>query len=348
MNWIKKRYDQFLLALLTVALLACAVLIFLRVQSFGERFSDAVATVIPNNKVPPVPLDRIDQAKEKLQNPPEWTNPVGAEDKPVRGSLFVSEHYIINPAGTPEKPEYTDLYNDTLTGQKIPSRWFLSNNLPLLNPKVQFDDPDKDGFTNEDEFRAKTDPNNKDSHPPYYTKLFLKQIIRIQFRLIFNSWNGDPKKPEGIDFQINTLDLRQPTEFLKLGQTVPNTKFKLDKFEFKEVLNPSTGEKTDVSELTLVQTETNEPIVLVLTKVTNSPDVYGVFDYEWPQPPQDIKVKKLQDFGLKPETDKNKLYKLVDIKDTEAVIRLPDGSTYAVVRDPRKSGAVMARPQDKP
>ncbi len=87
MNWIKKRYDQFLLVLLTIALLTCAILIFLRVQSFGEKFSDAVATVVPNNKVPPVTLELIEQAKENLKTPPEWTNPLDAKGDPLRGSL---------------------------------------------------------------------------------------------------------------------------------------------------------------------------------------------------------------------------------------------------------------------
>ena len=65
MNWIKKRYDQFLLALLAVGLLACAVLIFLKVQNFGDNFTSAVTTIPQDNKVPPVPLEKIDAAKEE-------------------------------------------------------------------------------------------------------------------------------------------------------------------------------------------------------------------------------------------------------------------------------------------
>src|ERR1700722_7611968 len=72
MNWIKKRYDQFLLALFALGLLACAILIFLRIQSFGDRFADALANVPPSEKVPPVELERIDEAKSKLEKPPEW------------------------------------------------------------------------------------------------------------------------------------------------------------------------------------------------------------------------------------------------------------------------------------
>jgi hypothetical protein len=340
MNWIKKRYDQFLLALFTIALLACAVFIFLRVQSFGEKFSDAVATVAPNNKVPPVKLDEIDAAKEKLQNPPAWTYPTDSKGKPTRGSLFIAEHYIINDAGVPEKPDSTQLYADTLTGQKIPSEWFMKYGLPLLDPKVPFQDPDKDGFTNEDEWREGTDPNNKDSHPPYVTKLFLKKFEKVPFRLVWKGYDGVPTGPkkdpiEKFSFQIDTLDLRQPSEFLKMGDMVPNTKFKLVKFEFKEAFNPKIEEKEDVSELTLVDTITGDKIVLILNKVTDSPDVYANFEYEWTQPAKIIRVKKLQEFVLMPEVDDAHHYKLIDINDTEAQIKLPDGRDYTVKMDPR-------------
>lgn len=333
MDWIKKRYDQFLLALAALALLAFSILIILKAQSFGAQFTEAASTVVPSRKIPPLVLRSVEDAKVALETAPTWT--IENKEPRSRGSLFVSELYIVGPEGIPLKPNVGNLRTDSLTGKGIPNSWFMDNNLPLREAGVAMQDPDKDGFVNEDEWRANTDPNNKDSHPPYHTKLFLKQFIQIRFRLILNAINGDLKKPESLEFQINTVDLRQPSEFLKLGEMVPNTKFKLDKFEFKEELNPNTGEKTDVSELTLVSTETQDTVVLVLAKVTNSPDVYGLLEYQWPQPAQDIRVKKLQEFALKPETDKR--YKLVDISETEAVIQLPTGEKYTVVRDRRKA-----------
>jgi hypothetical protein len=43
MDWIKKNYDQFVLALLAVLLVAVSVLLFLKTQSFADAFSDAAA-----------------------------------------------------------------------------------------------------------------------------------------------------------------------------------------------------------------------------------------------------------------------------------------------------------------
>ena len=52
-----------------------------------------------------------------------------------------------------------------------------------------------------------------------------------------------------------------------------------------------------------------------------------------------IRVKKLQEFVLKPEVDDTHHYKLIDINDTEAQIQLPDGENYTVTMDPRHAPA---------
>ncbi len=98
-----------------------------------------------------------------------------------------------------------------------------------------------------------------------------KPAAHAPFRLLFNAYDGDPKKdtPEKFTFQIGTTDLKQPSEFLKLGETIAKTKWKLAKFEFKMVHNPNAGEDEDVSELTLVNTETKQEVVLILGRVTD-------------------------------------------------------------------------------
>jgi hypothetical protein len=90
------------------------------------------------------------------------------------------------------------------------------------------------------------------------------------FRLIFQSYDGDPKQPQNMSFQINTLDRRQPSEFLKIGETIPGTKWKLLKFESKTKKGRD-ADDVDVSELTVINTETKETAVMVITKVVNLP-----------------------------------------------------------------------------
>jgi hypothetical protein len=161
----------------------------------------------------------------------------------------------------------------------------------------------------------------------------VKQWIRVRFRLLFQAYDGDETKPAEMTFQINAVDRGRKTEFLKLGQKVANSPYKLEKFEKKVKVNPSTGSEEDVSELTVLNTETNDTVVLVKARETDSPDSYALFDYQFTG--KDIQVKKLQEFVLLP--DKETRYKLVDIKEGQAVIQLPnDGGTYIVTPDPRK------------
>jgi hypothetical protein len=348
MDWIKKHYDQFALAVISTAVLAFAVFLYLKTQSFGEKFAGAMEQPVQNDKVPPIVLDQIDHANALLAKPPAWIVP--GPEAPNRGSLFVSERYMLSPSGVPEKPIVGSIYSDSLTGKPIPNTWFLDNNLPLFDPTVRLQDPDHDGFPNEVEWRYKTDPNNKESHPPYYAMLFLKQVIRVPFHLKFTSYDGDPKGPmDKMEFQINTIDLRQPSEFLKIGDTVHKTNFKLEKFEYKTAKNDKTGDTDDVSELTVRNTETNDKAVLILDKIVDSPDYYVRFDYQWPQPeqpplkPMEITVKRLGFFVLRPNTTAKDRYKLIDIKEDAVVIQLPEGQKapdgsdkVEITRDPRK------------
>ena len=348
MDWIKKHYDQFALALLALALLILSVFLILRANGFAAGFSAATATAQVREKVPPLVLATIEDAKKTLDAPPQWDEVNSRQpnkDEPRKyGALFVPDRYVIGTEGTPKKTETESFYADTLTNVSIPNRWFIEHNLPVLESTVPFQDPDKDGFNNEDEWRgadtkaagtSSTDPNDKNSHPAYYTKLFVKQFIRVPFRLLFNAYDGDPKKdkPEKFEFQINTIDLKQPSEFLKIGDKVTNTKFKLEKFEYKTQLNPNTGEQEDVSELTVSNVETDEKIVLILNRVTDSPDFYMRFIYEWTNPPMEFVVKKRGEFVLKPNVTEK--YKLVDSLEGKAVIQTPDGKQIEILPDPR-------------
>lgn len=337
MDWIKKHYDQFILIVASLLLLVCSVLIILKARSFGENFADAQTNVPPSEKVPELLLKPIQDAERLAAQPAKWQ---------VDKFLFVPEQYIIDPpTGKPKKPGEGSMYNDSLTAGPIPNLFFQKNRLPLLDPTVARQDPDGDNFSNEDEWRGDrdpkdstkwsggTDPNDPKSHPQYVTKLFLKQWIRVPFVLRFDAYDGDPAKPADMSFQINTVSRGKRTQFLKIGEAVTGSPFKVEKFEKKLRVNPSTGAEEDVSELTLRHGETGDPVVLVLTRLTDSPDSYALFDYQFNNKP--IQVKRLQEFALQPETDKR--YKLIDITDAGALIRTPDpgGTDYLVVPDKR-------------
>jgi len=117
-------------------------------------------------------------------------------------------------------------------------------------------------------------------------------------------------------FALNTSDLKEPTQFLKIGDSIRGTKFKLVKFTEKYEPNKY-GTNIDLSELTLENQETHEQMSLVKEKIMISPESVANFVYTWGER-REFAVKKDQEFSLKPEEQIK--YKLIDVQPAKAVI----------------------------
>jgi hypothetical protein len=310
MDWIKNNYEKFTLLLLSVVLIAASAYLVWDAHNFMATFEGIVDRGTHSNKVAPLETKNLIAAKGSLEKPAKWVS--------NKGRLFVSEQYIL-------KDDMLICVTDDKGGMihpPVPNNWFAANNLEIANENILSEDPDGDGFTNLDEFLGHTNPNDKNSHPPYTTKLRLVKFIQQPFRLMFKS------RPDNDSFQIDTVDVKQPTQILKLGDQIAGTKFKIIDFKEKKFTNPSTDAEQDVSELTIENNETKEKVVLILEKLVNSPDSYAQFRYLWDN--TDIKVKKDKEFSLKPEDSVK--YKVVDIQDAEATIE--NVSTHEQIKVP--------------
>ena len=311
MNWIKQNYDRFVLALFAVLLLACAALLFNNVRNYNDVFSVLKGQVTQNRTLPiSVDPENITARQKNLDTPDDWGIRLVSNR---RLPLFVSVPYIAKTETDPQTGLISrilvDPYTDDPKGMihpPVPNSWLLDHRLDILSQNVLDQDNDGDGFTNLDEYNGKTDPTDPKSHPPYWTKLVLTRFVRIPFRLRYDAGNGP--------FQINTVDLEQPTQFLNVGDMVKGTRFKLTKFEKKEKLD--NGMRRDVSEVTLVNQDTNEPIVLPKQEEVDSPTTYAVLTYLWTGKP--FAVKKNQEFTLKPEDGVK--YRCMDLSDTDVKI----------------------------
>jgi hypothetical protein len=338
MPWIKK--NPHLLTLLIVALLVIAgsAVVAMNAKDFNQKFADVQHKVVPGDKIEPLDTEVLDKTQKELDKPATWT------PDPKQPLPFVPVRYRISPStGQPEKAGIGKTWPDRLTGTLIDDKWFMDNRLPVTDPTVPSQDPDGDGFFNDDEWRGtghlkqpgtgSTDPNDPKSHPPYYTKLYLARYERVPFLLKFNAYDGDPKKdkPEDMSFQINTLSVRTRSQFLKIGDKVVDGKFTIKKFEFKMAFNPKTESEEEASELTLVNNETNAEVVLVLAKVIDSPDSFAIFHYVWTNPPMNFRVPKLQKFVLLP--NKEEFYQLLDITEQTASIKTPSGETITIEKE---------------
>jgi len=296
MDWVRAHYERVLLISAAVVLFLSSVLIW----RSAARFSSQLAVMPPAPSLKSVsPLEKAQElqaAAEKLHRPPQWT--FGG-----RSGLFVPEKHFIGANGQPATLQTTEVH------PPVPNEWLEQFGLPIADADVLDQDPDGDGFTNLDEWLGHTNPIDRNSHPEYYTKLKLKSAVEEPFRLIFSSWMGDT-------YQINTIDFKQPTQFLKVGDTIKGTRFKIAKFLKKYEPNKY-GTNVDVSELTLEQEETKQQLTLVKEKVAISPESVATFVYTWGGR-QEFQVRKDQEFSLKPQGQIK--YKLVDVDPAKAVI----------------------------
>ena len=297
MDWIKTHYDRVALVAAATFLFICAISIWWSAAQFGNKLAaQQQAAPPPKAASPPGKAVELDRAAEKLQQPAQWK--FGG-----RSGLFVPEKHFIGSDNLPATLQTTVVH------PPVPNQWFEQFGLPVENADALDEDPDSDGFTNLDEWKGQTNPTDKDSHPDYLTKLSLESATEEPFRFMFSSWVGDT-------FAINSIDQSEPTQFLKKGDTIRGTAFKIVKFTEKYQPNQY-GTNVDVSELLLEHAATKEQLTLVKENVAMSPESVATFVYSWGGR-REFEVRKDQEFSLKPLEEIK--YKLVDVQSNKAVI----------------------------
>jgi hypothetical protein len=295
LDWIKAHYDRVALIAAAIFLFISAVSIWWGAIQFGNRLA-AQPGPPPRNASPPPMVTELDRAAERLQQPSQWKSS-------TRSGLFVPEKHFIGTNGLPATLQNTQVHSP------VPNDWFEKFGLPIQDADVLEQDPDSDGFTNLDEWQGGTDPTSKNSHPDYLTKLHLATATEEPFRFIFSSWVGGT-------FALNAIDQSEPTQFLKRGDVIRGTDFKIVKFTEKHERNQY-GTNVDVSELLLEHKDTHVPVTLIKEKVATSPQSVATFVYTWGGR-REFEVRKDQEFSLKPVEEIN--YKLVDVQPNKAVI----------------------------
>ncbi|MEI8310214.1 MAG: Amuc_1099 family pilus-like system protein [Verrucomicrobiota bacterium] len=307
MNWIKKNYERALLGAFALALIACSGWISWQALSFPENFSERNTSKKPDNTITSPDAKSVDDAAVLAANPRSWS--------PHEGSLFVSRPYVLR-----DEKIYDPLEGGEPLHPPITNAWLVKYNLDYGDPNVKDQDPDKDRFTNLEEFLAGMDPTNDKSVPPYYTKLRLTKFDPVPFRLKFGGDSGD-----GETFIINAKDAKARTQFLKLGDMIEGAPYKLLSYE-KKAVNKNDME-VNVSELIIQNTESGRKITLVYDKEADDPTSYGEFLYLYDNSKH--RWKKDDEFTLTP--DDNRKYKLIDISAQEAQIEdLGSGQKFRI------------------
>ena len=295
MSWLRAKYDRLGAFVAGCFLFVSALVITKNTWQFANKLTLQTPPA-PGPAAPPARTLEVDRAMERLKQPAQWTFS-------SRSGLFVPEKHFIASNGLPATLQTTEVH------PPVPNEWLERFNLPIADGSVLHQDPDADGFNNLEEWQSHTNPTDKTSHPPFVAKLRMKSSTQEPFHLVFASWVGDT-------FALNTNDLKEPTQFLKVGDSIRGTKFRILKFAEKYEANQY-GTRIDVSELTLENSETRQQFALVKEKIMVSPESVANFVYEWGER-KEFAVKKDHEFSLKPIEQIK--YKLVDVLPRTAVI----------------------------
>ncbi len=336
MSWIKEHYDRFLLALAATALLVCAVWLFIGASRFPAKFAELQVRAEHSRNTPSVDLDRLAAQREQARNPDLW-KPVTLPDG-RRLPLFVSVPYLAKPGPPDASGNPTRELSDPITDPNplhppVPNKWFFDYKLDALAVDALTDDPDGDGFTNREEFNANTNPADKSSHPSYLTKLFFRRFEQRPFRLVFSARVNQI-------IQLNPRDLSDSTLFLKVGDIVKGSPYKVVDLKIQEEFDPAVGIKRDTSVVTLENLETREKIELPKEKEINSPDSIAYLQFALGSG-KEFPLKKNQEFALPPEP--NVKYRLVEVTPAEAtLLRLADNQTVRLPLTPAATAAAAS------
>ena len=180
-------------------------------------------------------------------------------------------------------------------------------------------DDDGDGFTNDEELAAGTDPNDPKSHPPFYTKLRLP--------IAFDGLNS---KTDHASLTIHHGGEETHAEVVP-GERVPGQPYKVVRMRARRGYVKDTGVPEDRSELTLINTDSNRRTVLVRGMEANSPDSTAllVFALDGTQ----IPVKAGQEFAL-PKDPQGTRLQVIDIRPTQVVLKIVgSGQTVTVDKE---------------
>ena len=237
MSWFSTNYEK---AALGGAVAVALGLAYLGWSKFGgvEAEFGAVLSGRGNNNAAVKDAELIPKAKTSLTLDRTWTQALSG-DRPV--DLFTGIPLFVS-SNDLEKPI------DPMTGDPIhppiPNLWWIENRLDPGFADSSKRDPDQDGFSNVEEFTAKTDPNDSKSVPSLIAKLLYVRDDSLGWviRPTYGNGNGG--------FPFNYQDLKGATNKTPTGEMilpdgmffpkgVMSNRFKLLGSEVRKEMNPN-------------------------------------------------------------------------------------------------------------
>jgi hypothetical protein len=312
-------YEKTILILCSLAALGAAAYLVLQSKGFEESLTLPSGASANNPNPPNVQgvQDAIDTIKKKYS----WVSPV-RNGKPVplnKSVLLVMKDGGLFDLTLPEPKFREPMTNVFLVGDrtKTPPEEQLPH---LFSPNVGDLDADNDGFSNLEEFEAKTNPRDANDLPPLTNKLFLKQ--RISHDYMVKLVSGDGKT-----FQVQRLEPQpRASKFVALNEEFGFergvTRFKVLSAEKKQFQHPTLG-PMDAQVLKIKDLSTNKEFELTEKgDEVNLAEYEAVFEFQWKTRSKIAGVREGKTFVLPGVV---KTYHILKLEDSKAIIAPDQG-----------------------
>jgi hypothetical protein len=330
MSWLSNHYEKVALGSAVAVALGLAYLGWSKLNSVEEDFATSLRGA-GNNKTAVDGADLVPKARQSMTLDRTWSQAADGE-RPV--DLFTGIALFIS-SNDPKKA--IDLRKDAPLHPPIPNSWWFENRLDPGFSDSPRQDPDADGFSNLEEFTAKTDPNNKSSIPPLIAKLrFVKdESLAWVIRPGYGSEGKFPFNYEDSKAGANKVsagDMIAPGGLFFAKPPMEN-RFKLLGSETRKELNKKINMEMEV---TIVRIEDQRPNKKGTVYELPSPlpeerktdhiqyDRTAIFSLEaLGMEGREFKVEENTAFALPPENP-NKNYLLKKVSPDVIVIEYPD------------------------
>lgn len=299
--------------LIISSLLAIGVAVFLILESQGFEESLTLPQGFSKNDLNAPASQKVKDATETMKKKYSWLSPVRNEKAvPLNKSvMLVMKDSKLFDLLLPEPKLREPMTNLFLTGDltKNPPEAQLPN---IFSPNVGQLDADNDGFSNLEEFNAKTDPRDASSMPPYTNKLFLTKRISHDYILMLKGGSDGT-------FQIQRTVPTRASVFKPLNEEFGfdrgTIRFKILSFR-KETVETKFGPK-EAFVLKMLDLSTQKEFELVEGKEVNLADYEAEFEFRWKKRQVIPGVKEGGSFQL---PGLGKTYYILKLEETKAII----------------------------
>lgn len=178
---IKLYYERYLVAAMGLATLAVSLLLSVASESAKEA---AISPPAAGKGEPFTATPEVESLKSDFA---AMDQKRGLRESTNGASPFVSRIYLLKDG---RLVDILESGNNLFPG--IPNHWVLENGLDYLDPSLPARDLDEDGFTNAEEFAAKTSPREAVEHPPEWTKLRLLEAQEQPLAFVLKNAQSEP------------------------------------------------------------------------------------------------------------------------------------------------------------